>query len=149
MGTFLSLSCLALAHIKSLKGKQSGFSSIFFFYHSRKDKPPNFFMKLSLGLVAGGIGAFVGTPAEVCLIRMTADGRLVLYHKIEFYNIIILSVCLCEFLLQNLGTWLDRLIWNLLFSFSLMSHTLYVILICVWYQLPVSWDFPNFHWIER
>jgi len=26
-------------------------------------------------MTAGGIGAFVGTPAEISLIRMTADGR--------------------------------------------------------------------------
>jgi solute carrier family 25 oxoglutarate transporter 11 len=32
-------------------------------------------MKMGLGITAGGIGAFVGTPAEVALIRMTADGR--------------------------------------------------------------------------
>lgn len=27
-------------------------------------------------MLAGGCGAFVGTPAEVALVRMTADGRL-------------------------------------------------------------------------
>ena len=29
-----------------------------------------------IGIVAGGCGAVVGTPAEISLIRMTADGRL-------------------------------------------------------------------------
>lgn len=29
-----------------------------------------------MALVAGGIGAFVGTPADLTLIRMTSDGRL-------------------------------------------------------------------------
>uniref|UniRef100_A0A8D0B223 Mitochondrial 2-oxoglutarate/malate carrier protein n=1 Tax=Salvator merianae TaxID=96440 RepID=A0A8D0B223_SALMN len=38
--------------------------------------PPNFFMKALIGMTAGATGAFVGTPAEVALIRMTADGRL-------------------------------------------------------------------------
>lgn len=33
-------------------------------------------MKAAIGITAGGIGAFVGTPAEISLIRMTADGRL-------------------------------------------------------------------------
>lgn len=28
-----------------------------------------------IGMTAGATGAFVGTPAEVALIRMTADGR--------------------------------------------------------------------------
>lgn len=37
--------------------------------------PPNFLMKALIGMTAGATGAFVGTPAEVALIRMTSDGR--------------------------------------------------------------------------
>jgi len=43
---------------------------------SADGKPPGFFMKAALGMCAGVVGAFVGTPAEVALIRMTSDGRL-------------------------------------------------------------------------
>ncbi|XP_072040159.1 mitochondrial 2-oxoglutarate/malate carrier protein-like isoform X2 [Amphiura filiformis] len=39
-------------------------------------KPPNFLMKATIGMTAGGIAALVGTPAEISLIRMCADGRL-------------------------------------------------------------------------
>src|SRR5699024_5629300 len=39
-------------------------------------KPPGFFVKAALGMTAGAVGAFFGTPAEVSLIRMTSDGRL-------------------------------------------------------------------------
>ncbi|XP_021237584.1 mitochondrial 2-oxoglutarate/malate carrier protein [Numida meleagris] len=38
--------------------------------------PPGFLTKAAVGMSAGATGAFVGTPAEVALIRMTADGRL-------------------------------------------------------------------------
>ncbi|KAM8985941.1 mitochondrial 2-oxoglutarate/malate carrier protein [Ara ararauna] len=38
--------------------------------------PPPFLAKAAVGMSAGAAGAFVGTPAEVALIRMTADGRL-------------------------------------------------------------------------
>uniref|UniRef100_A0A8C6ME49 Solute carrier family 25 member 11 n=1 Tax=Nothobranchius furzeri TaxID=105023 RepID=A0A8C6ME49_NOTFU len=38
-------------------------------------RPPNFILKALIGMTAGATGAFVGTPAEVALIRMTADGR--------------------------------------------------------------------------
>ncbi|KAJ6654924.1 hypothetical protein lerEdw1_006395 [Lerista edwardsae] len=38
--------------------------------------PPAFLTKAAIGMTAGAVGAFVGTPAEVALIRMTADGRL-------------------------------------------------------------------------
>lgn len=37
-------------------------------------------------MVAGCVGAFVGTPAEVALIRMTADGRLSI-GKFSFFYI--------------------------------------------------------------
>jgi len=35
-----------------------------------------FYEKLAAGMMAGGFGAVIGTPAEVALIRMTSDGRL-------------------------------------------------------------------------
>ncbi|KAL4714880.1 hypothetical protein ACJJTC_012552 [Scirpophaga incertulas] len=37
---------------------------------------PSFALKTGMGIAAGGVGSFIGTPAEVALIRMTADGRL-------------------------------------------------------------------------
>merc|ERR1712018_1041282 len=45
-------------------------------FSSSDGKPPGFFMKAALGMTAGMTGAFVGTPAEVALIRMTSDGNL-------------------------------------------------------------------------
>lgn len=39
-------------------------------------KPPSFLTKAGIGMAAGAVGAFVGTPADVSLIRMTSDGRL-------------------------------------------------------------------------
>ena len=42
-------------------------------------QPPRLSINLyvCVGMVAGATGAFIGTPAEVSLIRMTSDGRLV------------------------------------------------------------------------
>jgi len=37
---------------------------------------PSLAYKALFGLTAGAIGSVVGTPAEVCLIRMSSDGRL-------------------------------------------------------------------------
>lgn len=44
---------------------------------------PNFGVLSLMAATAGAIGAFVGTPAEVALVRMTADGRLPkgYYHR--------------------------------------------------------------------
>merc|ERR1711868_302864 len=41
-----------------------------------KYHPKTFGEKLALGATAGFIGSLFGNPAEVCLIRMTADGNL-------------------------------------------------------------------------
>ncbi|CAI9596048.1 unnamed protein product [Staurois parvus] len=49
--------------------------------------PPNFFMKAAIGMTAGATGAFVGTPAEVALIRMTADGRLPADQRRGYTNV--------------------------------------------------------------
>jgi len=53
-----------------------GVYNILLDHFSSDGTPPNFFAKAALGMTAGACGAFVGTPAEVSLIRMTADGRL-------------------------------------------------------------------------
>ncbi|CAK1587247.1 unnamed protein product [Parnassius mnemosyne] len=49
---------------------------------------PNFAIKTLLGVTAGSIGAFVGTPAEVALIRMTADGRLPVEQRRNYKNVV-------------------------------------------------------------
>lgn len=43
--------------------------------HFRGDTAPSFATKATIGLTAGAAGSFVGTPAEVALIRMCADGK--------------------------------------------------------------------------
>ena len=50
-------------------------------------KPPGFFMKAALGMTAGGCGAFVGTPAEVALIRMTSDGTLPVEQRRNYSSV--------------------------------------------------------------
>uniref|UniRef100_G3N827 Mitochondrial 2-oxoglutarate/malate carrier protein n=1 Tax=Gasterosteus aculeatus TaxID=69293 RepID=G3N827_GASAC len=50
-------------------------------------RPPNFLLKALIGMTAGATGAFVGTPAEVALIRMTADGRLPADQRRGYSNV--------------------------------------------------------------
>lgn len=49
--------------------------------------PPGFLLKALIGMTAGATGAFVGTPAEVALIRMTADGRLPADQRRGYKNV--------------------------------------------------------------
>lgn len=49
--------------------------------------PPPLYLKAIIGFTAGGIGAIVGTPAEVALIRMMADGRLPVEQRRGYKNV--------------------------------------------------------------
>lgn len=53
----------------------------------RPNKAPSFLMKAVLGMSAGAAGAFVGTPTEVALIRMTSDGRLPPDQRRNYKNV--------------------------------------------------------------
>ncbi|XP_041378569.1 mitochondrial 2-oxoglutarate/malate carrier protein-like [Gigantopelta aegis] len=64
-----------------------GIYTTLFEMFSKDDKPPNFMMKAGIGITAGAIGAFVGTPAEISLIRMTADGRLPVNERRGYKNV--------------------------------------------------------------
>ena len=54
---------------------------------STKDRPPSFVVKAVIGMTAGACGAFVGTPTEVALIRMTSDGRLPVHERRGYKNV--------------------------------------------------------------
>lgn len=64
------------------------YSYLFDVYKERNaGAAPGFGTKTLLGVAAGSIGAFVGTPAEVALIRMTADGRLPVEQRRNYKNV--------------------------------------------------------------
>ena len=51
-------------------------------------KPPESFMaKAGLGMAAGGLASIIGNPSEVCLIRMTSDGRLPLDQRRNYRHV--------------------------------------------------------------
>lgn len=45
-------------------------------------------MKAGMGMMAGMCGAFVGTPAEVALVRMTSDGRLPVEQRRNYSSVV-------------------------------------------------------------
>jgi len=48
---------------------------------------PSLLAAMAMGTIAGASGAFVGTPAEIALIRMTADGRLPLAERRNYSGV--------------------------------------------------------------
>lgn len=45
-------------------------------YKKSEGTSPSFTWRLLFGMIAGGVGALVGNPSEITLVRMTSDGRL-------------------------------------------------------------------------
>lgn len=63
------------------------YNYLFDSYKEKNGAAPGFGTKTLLGVAAGSVGAFVGTPAEVALIRMTADGRLPVEQRRNYKNV--------------------------------------------------------------
>ncbi|XP_037954433.1 mitochondrial 2-oxoglutarate/malate carrier protein-like [Teleopsis dalmanni] len=56
-------------------------------YSAHVAPKPTVLASMGMGVIAGSIGAFVGTPAEVALIRMQADGRLPPAERRNYKNV--------------------------------------------------------------
>ncbi|XP_053610916.1 mitochondrial 2-oxoglutarate/malate carrier protein-like isoform X2 [Plodia interpunctella] len=65
-----------------------GIFNLMFDYYRDKYGMPGFGTKLALGLISGGLSAFVGNPGEVVLVRMTADGQLPPDQRRNYTNVI-------------------------------------------------------------
>lgn len=57
-------------------------------YKQSAGKQANLFVSMGLGVCAGVTGSFVGNPAEISLIRMTADGKLPLDQRRNYTSVI-------------------------------------------------------------
>ncbi|CAI2738454.1 unnamed protein product, partial [Dicrocoelium dendriticum] len=63
------------------------YTSLFEFFSGPEQKAPSFPIKLGCAITSGVVGSFIGTPSEVCLIRMTSDGRLPLGERRNYTNV--------------------------------------------------------------
>ncbi|XP_063975518.1 mitochondrial 2-oxoglutarate/malate carrier protein-like [Diachasmimorpha longicaudata] len=57
-------------------------------WKSKYEGTPGFGSLVLMGMAAGCAGAFIGTPAEVALVRMTSDGRLPPDQRRNYKNVI-------------------------------------------------------------
>nr|XP_011454174.2 mitochondrial 2-oxoglutarate/malate carrier protein [Crassostrea gigas] len=86
-GIYTGLSAGLLRQATYTTTRMGIYSSLFEKF-SVDGKPPSFIRKVLIGVFAGGVGAFVGTPAELALIRMTADGRLPVEQQRGYKNVV-------------------------------------------------------------
>jgi len=85
-GLYVGLSAGLFRQASYTTVRMGVYASLFDTY-AADGKPPSFFAKAAMGMAAGAVGAFVGTPAEVSLIRMTSDGRLPLAERRNYKNV--------------------------------------------------------------
>ncbi|KAF9418195.1 hypothetical protein HW555_004901 [Spodoptera exigua] len=85
LGFYVGLSAALLRQATYGTGRLGCFNAMFD-WHKANRGVPNFPTKIVMGMIAGAFGAWIGTPAEVALIRMTADGRLPPEKKRNYKN---------------------------------------------------------------
>eukprot|EP01137_Pigoraptor_chileana_P000166 Opistho-2@35863 len=65
-----------------------GVYTVFIEEFTKEDgEPPSFLAKAAFGVAAGALGAIVGTPPDLALIRMAVDGRLPLAQRRNYHNV--------------------------------------------------------------
>ena len=73
-GLYPGLSAAFLRQVLYGSCRMGIFSFLLNRYKTEHDNnPPPLHIKMAMGCLSGGIGAFVGTPSEVALVRMGAD----------------------------------------------------------------------------
>ncbi|EDV24149.1 uncharacterized protein TRIADDRAFT_50388 [Trichoplax adhaerens] len=63
------------------------YSTLFERFVGKQGRQPTFINKCAIGITAGAVGAFIGTPAELALIRMTGDGSLPAAERRGYTNV--------------------------------------------------------------
>nr|CBE66766.1 CG18418-PA [Drosophila ananassae] len=56
-------------------------------YRKQFETNPSLVATMAMGITAGAVGAFIGNPAELALIRMMADNRLPLTERRAYKNV--------------------------------------------------------------
>lgn len=63
------------------------FDSFMTAYETKDGAPPSFDRKVMFSAIAGGIGAIIGNPADMTLVRMAADSRLPPDQRRNYQNV--------------------------------------------------------------
>eukprot|EP00794_Sanderia_malayensis_P015041 gene15041-16594_t len=87
LGVYNGLSAALLRQASYTTTRLGVYTSLMEHFKGPDGAPPTFFKKLGMAMTAGAIGSFIGTPAELALIRMTSDGRLPPAEQRRYKNV--------------------------------------------------------------
>uniref|UniRef100_A0A2A4JL82 Mitochondrial 2-oxoglutarate/malate carrier protein n=1 Tax=Heliothis virescens TaxID=7102 RepID=A0A2A4JL82_HELVI len=85
-GFYTGLSAALFRQATYTTGRLGCFNVMFDMYKT-KYGTPSFPKKVAMGVAAGGLGSLIGNPADLALIRMTADGRLPPKERKNYKNV--------------------------------------------------------------
>jgi len=75
-GIYAGLSAGLLRQATYTTARMGIYNSLLDHFSENNTKHMGFFQKAGLGIFSGGVAAFIGTPTEVALIRLSTDGNL-------------------------------------------------------------------------
>ncbi|XP_005188745.1 mitochondrial 2-oxoglutarate/malate carrier protein [Musca domestica] len=87
LGLYQGIGAALLRQATYTTGRLGMFSYLNDAYKAYFNKDPNVSASMLMGIIAGACGAFIGTPAEVALVRMASDGRLPLAERRNYKNV--------------------------------------------------------------
>ncbi|KAH8416698.1 hypothetical protein KR222_007503 [Zaprionus bogoriensis] len=87
LALYQGLSAALLRQATYTTGRLGMYTTLNEEYRNRYARDPNIVASMVMGTIAGAVGAFIGTPAEVALVRMTSDGRLPVAERRNYANV--------------------------------------------------------------
>lgn len=88
LAVYKGLSAALLRQATYTTGRLGVYTNLNEEYRNRYGSNPKLIGSMVMGMIAGAVGAFIGTPAEVALIRMTADGRLPVAERRNYTSVV-------------------------------------------------------------
>jgi solute carrier family 25 (mitochondrial oxoglutarate transporter), member 11 len=87
VGIYSGLSAGLLRQATYTTSRMGIYQSLLDNFSDNNNKQLSFAFKTAIGIFSGGVAAYIGTPAEVALIRMTADGKLPAAERRGYKNV--------------------------------------------------------------
>ncbi|XP_055382297.1 mitochondrial 2-oxoglutarate/malate carrier protein-like isoform X2 [Condylostylus longicornis] len=87
LGIYTGLDAALLRQLTYTGGRFGTYKYLEETYKNQYGTKPGYASRLFMGMIAGAVGSFLGTPTEIILIRMTADGRLPIEEQRNYRNV--------------------------------------------------------------
>ncbi|XP_053946169.1 mitochondrial 2-oxoglutarate/malate carrier protein [Anastrepha ludens] len=88
LGLYKGIGAALLRQATYTTGRLGVYTYLVDLCQTKLKRTPGVLDSMAMGVVAGAVGAFIGTPAEVALIRMASDGRLPPAERRNYTNVV-------------------------------------------------------------